>query len=655
MHSMADNTKKKVIVIYGVSTLILPFLIFLKKWYGYKIYFIEREKIERINYLETIGIKWIKKEYKDFSQYTKGTFQSPDFAAKIYTKVKCSRLNLAIDALLLKNEAHRMKIDVMWKYYIFKGIENFADLYAAAEYLNKTGRYGSVTVVSFNSLAHFLKDSLKGNIKSIYLPGSIFGLSFKAIACKIKSVLTMPFKKAAAVFYKKETIREVDQNASASLASKPFNPEAVNIAYFPHQGIYYGDLFIKDHYYSEDKNSPFLKEKILHISLGEKNAPHMAETYKYYIENDIPFIDINDIGYSKKELIGRILTLIKRMNVGCITDLFRYGFWYLVYGFLVYTSIERYRLIFSRFTNLRIVLLGYDYLFPRNLSMALSILDVKICATQERLAQAFMPDNYYIFDYYFVAGKAVKERGLKNSHIDYCIPSGMVREDLLYDYEQRQMYDEKYDTIKKHKKLVLALDYHMPSDIVDDFSRPAAKIKQTRQFYRDLMHLAQEYPSLYIVIKGKFVNGYDSHFISDIVEEIRGFDNIEIEQNLKRYDPYFLSEKADLTIACYTSLCDELLAADRKVIFYETTDYMNTILNYDNIPIIVYDYKGLKGHVENFLKGCYLEPSKTKRLKEEFYNNCFHGNVRKNINDILEKLVSNATSPVTIPMKSKAN
>nr|NQU90743.1 hypothetical protein [Bacteroidota bacterium] len=610
----------------------------LKKWGDYELYFIEKEKIERINYLETLGVKWIKKEYKEFSQYRKGLFLSPDFAAKIYEKAKGSRLNSEIDALLLRDDAQRLKMDVVWKYYLLRGIEAFADQYAAAEYLYGTGRYGSVTVVSHNSLAYFLKDSLKRNVKTFILPGLFYKRVLKKATAEINRICAVPFRRAKAFFSEKKTISEKAPKVAQPFVSKSFDLKTVEVVYFPHQGIYYSDLFKKDHFYSKDKDSPFHRSKILHTSLGEKNESYMFKNYEYYLENNIPFTDISDMGYSKKELFKSFFSLIKRMNVGCVADLFKYGFGYLLFGFRLYYMIERYLLIFSRFKNLKIALSGYDYLFPRDLSIALSILDVKVCATQERLIQAFLPDNYSIFDYYFVAGKAVKDRGLKNSQIEHCIPVGMVREDLLYDYEHRQMYDEKYDTIKKQKKLVLALDYHIPENIIDDISRSAAKIMHTRQFYRDLICLARDFPSLHIVIKGKGVDSYRSCFISDIVDEIKGIYNLEIELNLKRYNPYFLSEKADLTIACYTSLCDELLAADRKVIFYETTDFMNTVLNYDNLPIIVYDYPELKKHIENFLEGRYLERSITERLKEEFYNNCYHGRVRKNILSVLEKV-----------------
>jgi hypothetical protein len=132
---------------------------------------------------------------------------------------------------------------------------------------------------------------------------------------------------------------------------------------------------------------------------------------------------------------------------------------------------------------------------------------------------------------------------------------------------------------------------------------------------------------------------YKSSFIEDLVREISGIGNIEIELDLKRYNPYFISEKADLTIACHTSLADELMAAGRKVIFYETTDLMETLLPYDHLPIIVTDYEGLERHVKNFLNGIYLDDATIKKLQEKYYADCFHGKVQKVVQKMLEKII----------------
>jgi hypothetical protein len=625
---------RKALVLFRIAYLSIPILILLKRMFDIDIYFINKDHMDKINYLEEKRIKWIKKEYKEFSQFNKGMFLAADFANEIYKKTKKSSIHSFINRILTKSKNHREKMDVAWKYYLLRGIGAFADQYAAALFLRDSGRYDSITIVAFNSLAYFLDRKKTTKIKIYIYPG----LFFYKITEKFLFYLSNRIK-----YIKKKFGRKIENSPvlvqGEQYRSKLFDIENIKVVYFPHKGIYYGDLFKKDHFYSDNEQSPLNKSKILHLSLGEKNAPYMLENYQYYVKNDIPFADINDIGYDRKKLVRVFLKLLAFMNISLVTDLIKYGPWYIAYGFFLFLSIKRYCLIFSRFSSLKIALVGYDFLFPRNLSIALNLLGVNVCASQERLILAFGPNDYYIFDYYFVAGKVVVERGLKNSIIDNCIPVGMPREDILYDYEQKKIFDEKYDAIKKTKKLVLALDYQMSNDDVEDISRPVAKVYQTRQFYRDLIRLAHKFPYIHIAIKGKVSELYKSPYIADIVEEIKGIENIEIELNLKKYNPYFLSEKADLTIACYTSLADELLAAGRKVIFYEVSDLMETLLPYENLPIIVKDYNGLKRHVENFLNGVYLDESVIKTLQEKYYANCFHGKVQKTVREMLEKII----------------
>jgi len=119
-------------------------------------------------------------------------------------------------------------------------------------------------------------------------------------------------------------------------------------------------------------------------------------------------------------------------------------------------------------------------------------------------------------------------------------------------------------------------------------------------------------------------------------------DNMCIELDYGRYNPYYIGEKADLTIACHTSLCDELLAAGRKVIIYEITDRLNTLFNYENLPIIVNGYSELKANVENFLRNIYLDEEKINTIKHKFYGNCYHGQVQTHIQSFLEKAYRNS-------------
>lgn len=612
----------------------LPYLRLLNSFFNYDVFYVETSNqyndIKVVNNLEKDSIRWIKKEYATFSQHERGLYLSVEFADSIYKKVQCSHINRCIHKTLLKREGLKAKMDVLWKYGLSRIIKPFAEQYAAAEYLIQTNNYEKVRIVSCNSFAYHLRHIFNNRIHIVILPGPFFLQDFFKLMKKIvKSIL----KKAAGDNVK---------NSESILYNEPFvsrnvDLNDVEVVYFPHQGIFYGEMFRKDHFYNENEKSPFHKSKILHISLGEKHEKYMKINYQYYRENNIPFMDLYDLDYSRKKLVKSVMSLVGNVNIGCIIDMFRFGIMYVFFALYVFATIKQYYLRFLRFGNLKFALVGYDYLCPRTLLMALSLLGVKNCATQERFLIAFFPDNYLILDYYFVGSNIVRENCLKTSAVDQFLPVGLARVDKIFQYETDQLYDEKYDSIKKTRKLVLALDFHMPSGDLEDIARPRAKVSETRQFYKDMIRLAKEFPALYIVIKGKEAASYKSEYIADIMEEISRIGNMCVELDYGRYNPYYIAEKADLTIACHTSLCDELLAAGKKVIIYEITDLLITLFNYENLPIIVSNYTGLKDNVEKFLKDIYLDEKKINTIKEKFYSNCYHGQVQAHIQSFLEK------------------
>jgi hypothetical protein len=629
--------KKNALVIYRLNGFTLPFMRILYKFFDYEIYYLELgnkfKDINTVNVLERRGIKWIKKGYSDFSQYDRGARLAVKFAEKIYEIVQRSFINHFIGRSLLAKENQKEKMDIIWKYYFFKIISPFAWQYAAAEHIQQTNNYEKIIILASSSFARLLKRTLDKQIK-------VFIFFDHTLLSEISQWVQSKFKKMRSA--KDESPVQNDIRYDEQFLSKKINPEDVEVVYFPHQGIFYGEMFKKDHFYNEDIKSPFHKSKILHVSLGEKNADYMSQSYKYYHEANIPFLDLYDLDYSKANLRKSFLSLLCRVNIKFFSDIYRFGFFYIVYALHVFRNINKYCLRFLRFKNLKFALIGYDYVFLHPLLMALSLLGAKICATQERFIIAFFPDNYLILDYYFVASHIIKEPCLKTSSIDHFIPVGLVRVDKIFEYEKKQVFDEKYDSIKKEKKLVMALDFFLPANDIEDISRPAAKVCETRQFYSDLILLALEFPSLHIVIKGKEADSYKSHYISDIVEKINEIDNLSIELDYGKYNPYYIGEKVDLTIACHTSLCDELLAAGRKVILYEITDRLNTLFNYENLPIIAGNYPELKRHVENFLNGIYLDEDKINEIKEKFFSNCYHGNVQANIQSVLEDAYSNS-------------
>ena len=71
--------------------------------------------------------------------------------------------------------------------------------------------------------------------------------------------------------------------------------------YFPHQGIYYGNIYKKDHFYSKEINSNFHFSNILHISTDSITTSLGKD---YYKKNNVTEINFNSLGkISLKEII----------------------------------------------------------------------------------------------------------------------------------------------------------------------------------------------------------------------------------------------------------------------------------------------------------------------------------------------------------------
>jgi hypothetical protein len=168
-----------------------------------------------------------------------------------------------------------------------------------------------------------------------------------------------------------------------------------------------------------------------------------------------------------------------------------------------------------------------------------------------------------------------------------------------------------------------------------------------------LIRIALDFPTVYIVIKGKGTESYRSPYIEDIIKKIETIENIDVEFDLDTYNPSYLIEKADLTIACQTSLADELLAAGRSVVLYDLSDYLNTFFNYGNLPIIVSNYSELRYHVDNFVNEIYLDAATIRRIQKELYSDCYHGHVSKDIRAILEKVLLEENKSINIERNSE--
>lgn len=435
----------------------------------------------------------------------------------------------------------------------------------------------------------------------------------------------------------KKGLLEEDPTTNVSDCSK------YEVAYFPHKGIFYGDLFIKDNYYSSNPDSDFHPSKILHISLGEDRRL-LEKSIKYYRDNNIPYADLNSFNiYSWKIPLNALAKLFGKTGYGLIKDLYKYGFTIIFLLILSYLKIIYYLFMIEKLTNLKVALAGYDILLPRELSVALSSRNVITFAVQERFINSFVPLHYYItYDYYVIAGEKAKGNFLSKAHIPNLLCYGLPRVDNIY-YWANNKKDDKYELIKKQKKIVLVLDYHVERDVFDDAQIILANVKNVRKFYLDILRLADSFQEAVFVIKGKLAQNCENPILEDIVEQIDMRENVFFELDLVKCNPYYMAARADLAIALYTSLCDEMLAARKPVLIYDFINFPGAFFNYGGLPFIVKDFSSLYMMTERILrKGEFIDDNSLDNIIMEYYSNCFNGKVKAKIVNKLEQLLRQA-------------
>ncbi len=469
----------------------------------------------------------------------------------------------------------------------------------------------------------------------------LIGLINKVISKCLQKIKSSPLKK--------------DKNNSQKGNAEKNNLEEYKILYFPHQGIYYGKLpaplFIKDQYYNSNPENPFYKTKILHISLGDMrdNEEAYRETYLYYEKNKIPYCDLFD--FHKIGLYSLITLFIKflstfRFNI--FREIIHHGFYILFCYFHLFCRIEIFLRLLSTFKKAKIAFAGYDFNFPRALSIALSLRKIKTVAIQDRAIMPYYPGRRMIFDYYFVSGQAVKERIERTDKqgIGHVIISGLPRSDLIRKYSKDKL-DEKYLKIKEKYFLVFALDYWSARTRLNNYSVVFGSWNNNKKFYKDLIRLAIALPEIYIAIKGKDTESYDIEEYKDILDIMDFLPNISIEKDLKTYSAYKMGAMSDAVVALYTSFVEEYLSTGKPLLIYNFVKYPIFHFDFNDFPCIVNNYEELYEGMSRIVKDNeYMDEDQIDKFRNSFASNKYCGKIREYIQKELLTIYDNCSKEI---------
>jgi hypothetical protein len=353
------------------------------------------------------------------------------------------------------------------------------------------------------------------------------------------------------------------------------------VVYFPHQGMMYGNLFRKDYLYEACSNSPLHPRHVLHV----EEAPS-ASIVDQYRRAEVPWRIISPTANHLRSAARFFIRCSALRELGEL----RWPFFLLLLtaGFDVFRRYRAY-VQAADFPPGSVAVIGYDYLFPRPLALALQACGLQLVAAQERMLTAYFKDFNIIVDRYLVGGPAVAKQIADNpfcavSQID-C--TGLWRSDFLSGPKRP----------KRDRTFVLVLDYHSPRNWWEDIY-PLTSRTANKAFYLDIIRLAIDRPDVDFLVRGKNIDWLDDPFFADVAAMIDFVPNLDIDRTYSELNrSYNLAAEADCVVAKHTSLGDECLAVGKPVIFHDwsknSVGYAKSFNAYAELPVFACNYGSL--------------------------------------------------------------
>jgi hypothetical protein len=553
-------------------------------WMNFQDYNINNSKgvLSKINKLMEKTNEYLDQK-KLFSYATKefnltedeGHLITSSITAKLYGRIRHISELLSLGEIILKNNSKKGLLWIPKDAFSINIIDN------EVEWVNCCPSF----LTTINNLA-----------QTIWY---IFGMFLKYLTYICTSVV-----RSNSNFELKKTSRE----SSTASSYKDYE-----IVFFPHQGIMYGNLYTKDHYYSSDVNSQFNASKILHLSFfDEANNISM----QYYNKNNIPYSTWDNIHtLTKIEQVMVSVLFVYKYFIKAWREIDLYLFLVLLY-FYIKTKINIKRL--EHMPKLKIALVGYDILFPRELALACKIKGVKTVAVQERMFSAWWAAPM-IIEHYMVLGKKVNqilEQRFQNL-IENKYEIGPIRLSNLLEVTQKN--EEMKIPIHGYKWRVLALDYHSCPDYYENGRALINNWRNNYKFYQDILKLCSLFPQAYFMIKGKDYDFVENSYFSDIADKIEQTPNCMLIKDYELWTNSTVVSVTDITVSLHTSLGDEILALGKPLIFYDYLRFPSELLDYGS-NVMSYTFFDLRLKLETFFVNPVKYNQKLDPTRKQFYH-----------------------------------
>jgi len=395
----------------------------------------------------------------------------------------------------------------------------------------------------------------------------------RRISSRVSSLIFKIFKKIENKMSGSGGGLKIDRDASFG-SHKEINEFDAEVAFFPHQGLLYGDMYVKDHFYSSVEGDAFNSKRIMHLEL---ERPLNKPGYDFYKANNLTFGYWDDIECSKqikKDAILKCIFAIMKLRIEDVDLEILIKFSRMRY--LVDIAIVKLK----KFNKLKVVLVGYDMIFPQWLAVACRLTGIKTVAIQERMVLSWILPPL-LFDIYLTMGPQsaiyLQKRGPK--YMRYC-SIGPVRLPKYVDAEAEARRILAGAPFKDFEAVVLAMDMHSSIDATENGRALGNNWRINSRFYVDLLRLSEDFPEFIFLLKGKDVNFTKVDYLRPLSDQMLARSNIKILDDSSVWTPFVSVAVADIGFARHTSMADEMMALGKPVIFHDTYGFPSQVFDY---------------------------------------------------------------------------
>jgi len=353
---------KKILVVKQLNILNI-FIVIIYKFFKFEVYIYKFSKrIESWHLLKFLSLQECNFEECidiDFNYYGG---KSGDAIDKVVNDLTNNDLLENFIPFLANIKDSRKKHKLLVKDYILGRCSDLSDIYTWANGYFTDQKENGLNVYLLGDVckigAHFL-EIRSSNIKIV----PVFSSNIFIVSSVIFKVLNTLFRKFFVIISRVVTTKS-NNIGQPFFISNNSDTLLYKILYFPHKSIFYGDLFVKDIFYSTRVDSEFYPSNILHVELEDVDISE--KQYKYYRDNNITSVILPKSEI--KTIYNSLIYILGEIGLKKVLFFIRKDF--VLFFVFVLNSVRLLSIkdLIRKNYSAKLVLVGYDIRFPWYLS-----------------------------------------------------------------------------------------------------------------------------------------------------------------------------------------------------------------------------------------------------------------------------------------------